>query len=259
MSNLASLTTIGTMADYVNGSTVDATEQNNNENTSISKINQIVSALVTGIPELALANTFTLANTFSGGIKTDSIQSTTGSADVILNNGTFKYGGTGASQEIATQLYVAQQIAAGVVSPVVMTGATGSVDGASGLVHQPVAGDNVKFLKGDATWSEVSYAEVDTAWTDIDNTDSSYSATAGEALRVDTSSASVTVTLEAAPSNGDKIRMLDKSGTFGTNACVLGRNGKNIMGLAEDMSLQRSYASYEFTFFSSNNDWRATS
>lgn len=34
----------------------------------------------------------------------------------------------------------------------VMTGATASTDGASGLVPQPLAGDEGKFLKGDGTW-----------------------------------------------------------------------------------------------------------
>ena len=49
----------------------------------------------------------------------------------------------------------------------VMTGATSSVAGASGLVPQPVAGDNAKFLRGDGTWAEAgsSYAMVVTDYT----------------------------------------------------------------------------------------------
>jgi hypothetical protein len=38
----------------------------------------------------------------------------------------------------------------------VMTGATGATDGASGLVPQPVAGDENKYLKGDGTWGTLS-------------------------------------------------------------------------------------------------------
>lgn len=37
----------------------------------------------------------------------------------------------------------------------VFTGATGSTAGASGLVPQPAATDNTKFLKGDGTWADV--------------------------------------------------------------------------------------------------------
>ena len=36
-----------------------------------------------------------------------------------------------------------------------MTGATASADGAHGLVPQPLAGDEAKFLKGDGTWADV--------------------------------------------------------------------------------------------------------
>lgn len=36
-----------------------------------------------------------------------------------------------------------------------MTGATTSADGAHGLVPQPLAGDEAKFLKGDGTWDDV--------------------------------------------------------------------------------------------------------
>lgn len=37
-----------------------------------------------------------------------------------------------------------------------MTGATASQDGLSGVVPKPIAGDQNKFLRGDATWAEVS-------------------------------------------------------------------------------------------------------
>ena len=37
-----------------------------------------------------------------------------------------------------------------------MTGATGSADGAGGLVPKPVAGDDTKYLSGDGTWKTVS-------------------------------------------------------------------------------------------------------
>ena len=37
-----------------------------------------------------------------------------------------------------------------------MTGATTNTAGGSGLVPPPAAGDNVKYLRGDGTWSEVT-------------------------------------------------------------------------------------------------------
>lgn len=37
-----------------------------------------------------------------------------------------------------------------------MTGATASTDGISGLVPVPVAGDQLKFLRGDGSWATVT-------------------------------------------------------------------------------------------------------
>jgi hypothetical protein len=39
-------------------------------------------------------------------------------------------------------------------APISMTGATGSADGASGLVPKPSAGQQSKFLKGDGSWDD---------------------------------------------------------------------------------------------------------
>lgn len=40
------------------------------------------------------------------------------------------------------------------------SGATASNDGKKGMVPEPQAGDNVKFLKGDGTWANPTLAEV---------------------------------------------------------------------------------------------------
>ena len=37
-----------------------------------------------------------------------------------------------------------------------MVGATANANGAAGIVPQPLAGDQIKFLRGDGTWAEVS-------------------------------------------------------------------------------------------------------
>lgn len=44
----------------------------------------------------------------------------------------------------------------GIYNPVVMTGATGSADGAAGYAPKPLISDKDKFLKGDGTWADVS-------------------------------------------------------------------------------------------------------
>jgi len=56
----------------------------------------------------------------------------------------------------------------------VMEGATATEDGTSGLVPQPLAGDQDKFLKGDGTWGTVEAEDVPIAWEDIEDKPSTF-------------------------------------------------------------------------------------
>lgn len=49
------------------------------------------------------------------------------------------------------------------VSSSVMTGATETSDGTSGLVPAPEQGDQNKFLRGDGTWAEIPEGSIDTS------------------------------------------------------------------------------------------------
>jgi len=56
---------------------------------------------------------------------------------------------------------------------------------------------------------------------------------------VNTSTIAITGTLPASPAPGQKINVGDYSGTFQEKNCTIGRNGKLIMGLAEDLILNK--------------------
>lgn len=62
-----------------------------------------------------------------------------------------------------------------------------------------------------------------------------------------------TITLPASPSAGWEV-VIVVDGTF-TNT-VVGRNGQNIMGLAEDMTLDRANAAMNFLFVNASEGWR---
>jgi hypothetical protein len=70
----------------------------------------------------------------------------------------------------------------------------------------------------------------------------------GKGYLVDTISSSVTITLPSSPLNGDIVAIADAGGNFSTNLCTVGRNGQNIMGLAEDMTISRDNISIELMF-----------
>lgn len=64
--------------------------------------------------------------------------------------------------------------------------------------------------------------------------------------------ASLTLTLPASPAVGDWVLVINRSGT---TTPVIARNGKNIMGLAEDMTLDNTNATLRLVFVDATNGW----
>lgn len=64
--------------------------------------------------------------------------------------------------------------------------------------------------------------------------------------------ASITLTLPASPLAGDWAAAVNRSGTL---TCVIARNGQNIMGLAEDLTLDSTNASVRLVFADATRGW----
>lgn len=64
--------------------------------------------------------------------------------------------------------------------------------------------------------------------------------------------ASLTLTLPASPSVGDAIGVSNLSGTL---TSVIGRNGNNIMGLAQDMTVDALDAGFNLVYTGASNGW----
>jgi len=64
----------------------------------------------------------------------------------------------------------------------------------------------------------------------------------------------ITITLPATPLENDVIGFLDAKGTFDTNSLSVARNGKLIMGLAQDMVVSTKNISFDLIYI--NGDWR---
>tara|TARA_R110000787_G_C13195487_1_gene423470 strand:+ start:223 stop:594 length:372 start_codon:yes stop_codon:yes gene_type:complete len=78
----------------------------------------------------------------------------------------------------------------------------------------------------------------------------------GVFLMCNTTSAAITVTLPASPSDGDIVGISDGLGTAGTNTITVGRNSSTIMNVAEDMVISTNNASILLTYVSTLTDWR---
>jgi len=75
---------------------------------------------------------------------------------------------------------------------------------------------------------------------------------------VDTSGGVVEATLPSSPQFGDEIEFIDGTGSFSTNNLTIIRNGKNIMGLDEDMIVSTDDIYFKLVYYNATNGWRVT-
>jgi hypothetical protein len=99
--------------------------------------------------------------------------------------------------------------------------------------------DGIKFPNADGTANQIlktdgsgvlSFADAfaGIAWQSVKTAD--FTAVAGEAYPVNTTSTAITVTLPATPSAGDQVQLVDYAGTFDTNNLTIDPNGEDILG-----------------------------
>jgi hypothetical protein len=82
-----------------------------------------------------------------------------------------------------------------------------------------------------------------------------YTAVNNDRLFVDTTSNTVNITLPLSPAVGDNVRIVDVAGKFGTNNCTVLRNGRLIMTLAEDLTINTSWSTIVLTYSGSSYGW----
>lgn len=85
---------------------------------------------------------------------------------------------------------------------------------------------------------------------------SNKNAVAGEGYMADSSGGTFTVTLPGSPSIGDTVAIIDSTSSFVSNNVTIGRNGKPIMGLSEDLTLDEDNTAIELIYSDATNGWR---
>ena len=84
-----------------------------------------------------------------------------------------------------------------------------------------------------------------------------YTAVAGDRLIVDTSN-TVTITLPASASLSDEIRIIDGTGNASINNITVARNGHNIEGLAQDLTVNVDRAAFGLVYYNATQGWIMT-
>jgi hypothetical protein len=86
---------------------------------------------------------------------------------------------------------------------------------------------------------------------------SPYIAAVGEDLLIDVSGGSITVNLPPSPLISDQaISFTHIDGSIASNNLLVGRNGQNIMGLAQNMTVADPNAAFELAFSDAARGWR---
>ena len=91
------------------------------------------------------------------------------------------------------------------------------------------------------------------AWQSVQTT--GFTAVAGNAYPVNTTSAAITVTLPASPSAGNIVQLTDYAGTWATNNVTVGPNGSSINGAAANYTLNIFRESAAFVYLDATQGW----
>jgi hypothetical protein len=83
-----------------------------------------------------------------------------------------------------------------------------------------------------------------------------YQAVAGDLIPISTLGAVRTITLPLTPAVGETVGWVDYDNNFDVNNVILGRNGENIEGLAEDLNINIANENIAVTYVDVTKGWK---
>lgn len=163
-----------TLHQFRNSTPIPSQKVQGNDTSLVSKVNSVTNYCIDDSASISLTNAFTGANSFSqqatfshaDGIKVNKIVPVNTNENVLIeisgSSKAYKGATAGTSTELLNQGEISTLInsASGAVT---MIGADGVTAGTGGLTPSPGATDNVKYLRGDATYAAISTSEIASA------------------------------------------------------------------------------------------------
>ena len=181
--------------------------------------------------------------------------STSGSHDVVIKTTS----GTGATFDATDKGFKVVYSDGTNIVDVALSSPPGGTDkqiqfndnGAFGGITMGTAG---QVLTTDGTTASFGDISGGASWQAVITADPA-NAVAGYGYFCNTTGGAFTVTLPTSPSLGDFISFIDYAGTFDTNNLTIARNGKNIQGVAEDLTVSVERAGLTLVFVDDTQGW----
>jgi hypothetical protein len=93
------------------------------------------------------------------------------------------------------------------------------------------------------------------AWQTVKTTNFTVTAKEGYFVNTSSNSTAITATLPSSPTLGDFVSFIDYAGTFDSYNFIIARNGKNIQGVAEDLTVATERAGLTLVFTDNTQGW----
>lgn len=127
------------------------------------------------------------------------------------------------------------------------------------LIYGNASGNSALLAAGNANYVLTSDG-TDISWQASSNSTfvektANYTLVAGDKIIVDTSSSALTMTLPGSPTLGDEVSIIDGMGNAATNNITISRNGSNIEGTADDLTLDVDAAAFSLVYYNASRGW----
>ena len=214
---------------------------------------QTTSEWEVGLATYSSANTLTRTTVYSSSNSGSAVTFSAGTKNVMLTMAASRSPQLNASGNVTALGTPVSATLTNATGLPLTTGVTGNLPVTN--LNSGTSASATTFWRGDGTWATpagggISWQSVQTA---------SFTAAAGNAYPVNTTSGAITVTLPASPSAGNIVQLTDYAGTWATNNVTVAPNGSNVNGASVSFYASTKRESIAFVYIDSTQGWLAYS